>query len=247
MRLDVYSSDADAFEAAASLAAVHLRAAVAPRLTVALAGGRSGRGVMVALAAHSDLPWDRIDWFWGDECCVPADDPRSHVRLARESMLEPRAIAATRVHVPPVTLGDPERIAAAYAAMLAAGCDSGVVPTFDLVLLGLGGSGRVAALMPGSAALHALAPVAAVSPAEVVEEPHVARVTVTPVVLRAARRVIVVAAGDGEATALARTMRDPFDPDRVPAQLVRPGPGIDWVVDRAAAAELLRDARPAAQ
>src|SRR5439155_25721628 len=78
MTLEVYASDAEAFEAAAALAAEHLRSAGA-RATVALAGGRSGRGVKVALAAGRGLPWERVEWFWGDERCVPADDGRSNL------------------------------------------------------------------------------------------------------------------------------------------------------------------------
>jgi len=44
---------------------------------------------------------------------------------------------------------------------------------------------------------------------------------------------------------VARVLAGPLDPDRVPAQLVRPAERVAWVMDRAAAAELLRDARPA--
>src|SRR5436309_15936398 len=119
MTLEVYPTDAEAFEATAALAAERLGGA-GLHPTVALGGGRSGRGVMVALAARGDLPWERVEWFWGDERCVPADDGRSNLRLARDSLLVPRGVAAARVHPPPVALGDPVRIAAAYAATLAA-------------------------------------------------------------------------------------------------------------------------------
>ncbi len=239
MRLDVYPTDAEAFEAAAALAAELLRDAPAGRdANVALSGGRSGRGVMVALAARSDLSWERIAWFWADERCVPPDDPRSNVRLARESLLVPRGIAATRIHPPPVALGDPERIAEAYAATLAE-------VVFDLVLLGVGKDGHVASLMPGCRALAASAPVAAVAPDEVSEDPRVARITLTPPALGAARRVIVAVVGDAKAGAVTAALRDPLDPARVPAQLVRPSESVRWVVDRAAAAGLLRDAQPA--
>jgi 6-phosphogluconolactonase len=248
VKLDVYSTDAEAFEAAAELVAERLRAAAAAgRATVALAGGRGGRGVMVALAARGDVPWERIEWFWGDERCVPPDDPRSNVRLARDSLLEPRGIPADRIHPPPLALGDAGRIADAYAATLVARLAPGPAPVFDLVLLGVGADGHVASLMPGSRALHAAAPVAPVEAAEVNAEPRVARVTVTASVLAAARSIIVTATGDAKARAVAAALRDPLDADRVPAQLVRPSERVAWVVDRAAAAELLRDARPAAQ
>jgi len=239
MTLEVYASDAEAFEAAAALAAERLRSP-GERATVALAGGRSGRGVMVALAARGDLPWDRVDWFWGDERCVPADDGRSNLRLARDSLLVPRGVAAGRIHPPPVALGDPARIAAAYAATLAA-----EAPVFDLVLLGLGARGSVASLVPGAAALRASAAVAAVAVEEVAEEPRVARITLTPPVLAAARHVIVLAVGGEKAAAVAAAVADGADPAGVPAALVRPSERATWIVDRSAASVLLREARPA--
>jgi 6-phosphogluconolactonase len=249
MRLDVYPTDAEAFEATAALATEWLRGCPTDRpATVALAGGRGGRGVMVALAARGDVPWARIDWFWGDERVVPADDPRSNLRLARESLFVPRGVAAGRIHPPPVELADAGRIAAAYAATIV-GCVAvdGGVPVFDLVLLGVGSDGHIASLVPGCHALAAREPVAAVAREEVTLEPHVARVTLTPPVLRAARRVIVTATGDEKAAVIAAVLREPVDPERRPAQLVRPGETVRWVVDRAAAAVLLRDATPAAE
>ena len=244
MQVDVYPTDAEAFEAAAALAATHLRASGA-RPTIALAGGRGGRGVLVALAARGDVPWDRVAWFWGDERCVPADDPRSNVRVAHDSLLIPRGVAAAAIHPPAVGLEDPGRIAAAYAETLAAELAPGPAPVFDLVLLGVGTNGHTASLMPGSRALHASAPVAAVAVEEVSDEPRVARITVTPGVLQAARQVIVTVTGAAKETVVARVLAGPLDPERVPAQLVRPAERVAWVMDRAAAAELLRDARPA--
>jgi 6-phosphogluconolactonase len=242
MTLEVYPTDAEAFEAAAALAAVRL-VETTGRPAVALPGGRSGRAMMLALAARADVPWDRVDWFWGDERCVPPDDPRSNVRLARESLLVPRGIAAERIHPPPAEVGDAARIASSYATTLEQVL--GVPPVFDLVLLGIGKNGHVASLMPGCAALDAIAAVAAVREDEVSEEPRVARATITPSVIAAARHIVVAVAGDEKAAVVAAALRGPDDPARVPAQLVRPSSRVTWVVDRAAAAELLRDARPA--
>src|SRR5205085_1738168 len=120
----------------------------AGRLTVALAGGRSGRGVMSALAERTDLPWDRIEWFWGDERCVPPDDPRSNVRLARETLLGPLRVAETGIHPPPLGLGDPSRIASEYARCVAELVPPVAAPAFDLVLLGVGMDGHSATRIP---------------------------------------------------------------------------------------------------
>jgi 6-phosphogluconolactonase len=200
---------------------------------------------MAALAARGDLPWDRIQWFWGDERCVPPDDPRSNLRLARDTLLVPRGIAAARIHPPPLELGEPAAIATAYAATVASHVPGDPAPVFDVVFLGVGTNGHVASLMPRSDALESTAPVAPVPLAQVTEEPLVARITVTPTVLRAARRVIVAVTGPEKAAIAADVMRAPAEPARLPAQLVRPSETVTWLIDRAAAGELLREAQPA--
>ena len=244
LSLDVYPSDAEAFDAAAALAAEHLRAAASGRrASVALAGGRGGHGVMLALAARDDVPWDRIDWCFGDERCVPARDSHSNAKLAQESLLGPRHVPVERIHAPAVDLGDPERIAAAYAETLRGLLGPDVV--FDLILLGMGPDGHIASLTPGSAALAATAPVAVVRPDELNTEPRVARVTLTPPVLRAARHVIVTVTGAEKAAAVASALADDGDVARCPARLVRPSATVSWVADRAAVTQLLKTARPA--
>jgi 6-phosphogluconolactonase len=246
LRVEVYQTDAEVYGAAAELAANHLRAAAGgAAAAVALPGGRDGRGLMVALASRGDVPWERIEWFWSEERCVPPTDPASNVRAARQSLIEPRAIAAARIHPAPVELGACEEVARAYGEVLARVLGPAVPPIFDLVLLAVGPDGQVAGLAPGCAALAASAAVAAVPASEVREEPRVARVTLTPAVLGAARRVIVTAVGDASAAAVAAALREPAPVERVPARLVRPSATVAWVIDRQAARELLREAQPA--
>ena len=54
---------------------------------------------------------------WGDERCVPPDDPRSNFRMAREALLD-------RVPIPPGNIhriegeGEPARAAASYEQRL---------------------------------------------------------------------------------------------------------------------------------
>jgi len=243
--IEVYQTDGEALAAVAALAAMHLGAAAGRGRAVAgLPGGREGHGVLLALAARRDLPWTEVRWFWTDERCVSVHDPQSNVRVARDALLRPRGVPPEHIHPAPVDAGAPVDVARAYAAEVTHRLGS--PPVFDLLLLVLGAAGQVAALMPAAAALTAEEPFAPVSVAEVRAEPHVPRVTMTPPVVQAARHVIVAAVGAEVAPAMAAAMRERLAPHERPAQLVRPSVRVTWIADRAAAGELLRDARPSA-
>src|SRR5262249_62008899 len=103
MQIEVYPSDADAVDAAAAMVAAHARA-VDPgrRATVALGASRSGRAVMVALAARGDVPWTSVMWFLADERCAGPNDPLAHARVARDSLFVPRGVPAAQIHAPVV-------------------------------------------------------------------------------------------------------------------------------------------------
>lgn len=245
MQLEVYQTDAEAYEAAAALAAGCLvTAAGAGRAAVALPGGRGGRALMLALAARGEIPWPRVDVFFTDDLCLPDGDARRAPVVARDTLLSPRGIPSERVH--PMETGGPDPVsaAAAYGALLAQAL--GVPPVLDLVVLDLGPGGELAAITPGSAAARSPEPVAVVEEREVTTEPRVARVTLTAVVLRAARQVVVTATGAARAGAVAAAFREPPDVVRRPAQAVLPSETVSWFVDRAAADALLREAQPVA-
>jgi 6-phosphogluconolactonase len=61
------------------------------------------------------------------------------------------------------------------------------------------------------------------------------RLTITPPVIEAARRVAVIATGKDKASMVARAIEGPLAPKAVPVQLARRGA---WFLDRAAAARL---------
>ncbi|HXJ34151.1 MAG TPA: 6-phosphogluconolactonase [Candidatus Eisenbacteria bacterium] len=233
MQIEVYPTDADALDAAAALAAEHVRAAAGDgRAVVALGSGRAGRGLMVALAGRGDLPWSRVEWCLADERCASAQDPLGHAKIARDSLFVPRGVAAAKIHAPSIEGDSPEEIAARYAEALRAVAGDAVA--FDLVLLAIGADGSLGALASDAAALTATTPVAVVA-----GDP--ALVSLTPVTLARAGRAIVTAVGPQTAGAVARALRDGAGP----AALLRPSDRVTWVVDRDAAGELLKDARPA--
>jgi 6-phosphogluconolactonase len=105
--------------------------------------------------------------------------------------------------------------------------------TLDVVLLGVGADGHTASLFPSHEAVEEEERLVVA-----VERPDVARVTLTPPPLRAARHVMFFVVGEEKAEAVRRTFAE--EPDLgTPASLIR-GDRTTAVLDRQAAAELGR-------
>lgn len=206
--------DADAVAAAA---ADLVAAAIEDGLrTLVLAGGSTPTRAYRLLAGRP-LPWGRVTVLFGDERCVPPDDPESNYRAAREDLLD-------RVHP-----GSVHRVAGELGAEEAAGRYDEIVcalAPLDLVLLGMGPDGHTASLFPGHRALAAAGCAVAVHDAP---KPPPDRVSLTLPVLRGARRVVFLVTGADKAEALARAQRG-----EVPAGMI---PGAEYLVDRAAAGD----------
>ena len=211
------------------------------RCALALSGGNTPRRVHQRLAAayRREVRWDAVDVFWGDERYVPADDPRSNYRMARETLLEPVACPAANVHPMPTDLASPDEAAREYERTLRRFFDA-EWPRFDVLLLGVGADGHMASLFPDSPALKERSRwvVAATAPAE----PQV-RLTLTPPAIAAAKRLCVLVAGPDKAEALRHVLDETADPNAYPAAGLRAaGERVSWWVDRAAASAL--PARP---
>jgi 6-phosphogluconolactonase len=203
---------------------------------VALSGGTTPRTAYELLARDPDsdeLSWSDVFVYFGDERCVPPDDEESNYRMARTAFLDDVGIPQANVHRMRGEI-DPKQAAAEYANVLRD--DLSTRPHFDLLLLGLGPDGHTASLFPGSPPDEdSQALVRAVYS----KSQSMWRITVTPEVINAARRVVFAVEGTSKAPILATVLQGPRDPEKYPAQIVAPQPGkLEWLVDRAAAAML---------
>jgi 6-phosphogluconolactonase len=201
--------------------------------SIALAGGNTPRALYAALAAdhRNDVPWARLQVFWGDERDVPPNDEQSNYRMARETLLDAVAVPQLQVHPMPTGAGDPEAAAVAYERRLRRGFN-GEWPTFDLVLLGLGEDGHTASLFPRSPALAER--VRWVVPSLAPVEPR-QRLTLTLPALTHAHRIFLVASGRAKAEPLRRALTGAPGPD-CPASMLRSGSApVTWWADAAAA------------
>ena len=223
-------------EAVSHAAAVRLVALAAGRadsspFTIALSGGSTPRRLFELLACppyRTQLPWDHIHLFWGDERSVPPHHADSNYRMTREALLDHVDIPAQNVHRIRGELPPPEA-AQLYRAELKTWM--GKNPRFDLVLLGVGDDGHTASLFPGAPSLEEQDQTAIA-----VYAPHLDswRVTLTLPVLNRAQHVLFLVSGANKAPALARIRAG----DPLPAGRIRPSRGtLTWLLDRGAAGE----------
>lgn len=164
------------------------------RFHLVLAGGSTPRRAYELLAATRQA-WQAWEIFWGDERCLPADDPARNSNMAIEAWLAQVPIPEQQIHPIAAELGATEA-AAEYAELIAR-----KLP-FDLVLLGLGEDGHAASLFAGRE--PGMADVIAVDDAP---KPPRRRVSLGYTALRACRNQLVLVSGAEKADALAAWRR----------------------------------------
>ena len=209
--------------------------------SLVLSGGNTPRTLYRLLSSQfrDQIPWTKVDVFWGDERYVPPGDLDSNYRMAWENLLDHVPIPAANVHVMPTILSDPKDAAQEYEKKLRR-YFSKDWPRFDLVLLGLGEEGHTASLFPGSAALEERSRwvVAVKAPAK----PPL-RLTLTLPALCHAANVYFLVTGSNKAQALHDILTGSPNPKNCPAAGVRLAQGtVIWWVDREAAALVRKSA-----
>ena len=206
--------------------------------SIALSGGSTPKKIFDHLAANfrDTIDWHRVLIFWGDERCVPPGDNESNFRMAREALLD-------RVPVPAVNifriLGEnaPVQESKRYSDLVMKKVSlKDNIPSFDLLMLGLGDDGHTASIFPDS--MHLL-----ISDRlfEVSENPYSGqkRITATGKIINHAKNVVFLVTGKSKAEVAARVIEKQEGWENLPASMVYPENGeLLWLLDREAALKL---------
>jgi len=179
--------------------------------SIVLAGGSTPKSVYAML---KDVQADWSNWhiYHNDDRCLPVDHEERNSLMARQTWLNHVPIPADQIHDIPAELGNIEG-AKAYAHTLAG------VPSFDLVLLGLGEDAHTASLFPG----HAVDNSADAVPVFDAPKPPPERITMCQQRLSNTRQVIFLVTGAGKQQAV----NDWRAGKPVPAALITPANGVD--------------------
>jgi 6-phosphogluconolactonase len=211
------------------------------RVAVCLTGGSSPKQLYQLLATdpyRSQIPWQRVHWFIGDERLVAPNDPLNNMSTARNLFLD-RFAPAANIHPIPTDTADPGEAALRYESELQSFYGAEVLdpgrPLFDLVLMGVGPDGHTASLFPGYPAIEQTERwVVGVPKANV--EPFVPRVTLTLPALGSCREMLFEVAGSDKRAILTRVLES----ENLPANRAHSIGETIWLVDQAALPENFR-------
>ncbi len=208
---------------------------------VALSGGSTPKIVFDLLAQKyaGTVDWNKVNFYWGDERCVPPTDDQSNYKMTVEHLF-------SKIEVPKENINrilgekDPVNEAMRYANLLEIDLDRVQgVPQFDLVILGMGDDGHTASIFPHEIELwdsddHC---VVANHP-----ESGQKRVSINGKVINAAKEVAFLVTGASKAEKVKVVVEKTEGSEVYPASLVNPASGnLVWFLDEEAAAKLNQD------
>ncbi len=206
------------------------------QFNVALSGGRTPAEFYCRLSTlDDDALWQKTHLFLGDEHFVPAGDKENNFRMIKANLIDYIHIPWGNVHAVPTDVEN-AAVAAEHLKHELIGhfaYQRKPLPTFDLILLGIGEDGHTASLFPGMD--NIADPNLVTVP---VSLPHFKndRVSISLSVINNARHIIFLVLGAGKSG----IMRDILEENFIcPASNVNPADGeLIFLLDKEAARKL---------
>ena len=218
---------------------------------IVLTGGTTGIAVLAqirATVARDAVDWSRVEFYWGDERFVPPDDPDRNEKQAREALLDNLPVDPAKIFPMGADTGTgpagAEAAAEEYAAVLARAArpeDHGPVPSFDVLMLGMGEEGHTASVFPHSPAVYETE--RSVVAVHGCPKPPPTRVSLTLPAIRQAAEVWIMTTGQSKAAAVAMALGGAGEV-AIPVAGAQGRRRTLWLLDRAAASKLPRDLVP---
>lgn len=151
MKSNIYSTATEVMHALIKSLIDNMRREPERIFHIAFSGGSTSAllfGVWAKYYARS-TPWERMRFYWVDECCVPSGDSESNYGAMRELLLSEAGVPDGLVF--PIfcdrqAAAEAERYSAALHALLPRRGDA---PAFDVVLQECGTDGHIVSIFPG--------------------------------------------------------------------------------------------------
>lgn len=206
----------------------------------ALSGGSTPKLLFNLLAKEyqDKIAWERIHFFWGDERCVPHDDPESNYGEVKRLLFNHVPVVESQIHAVNTSL-PPEEAAVAYGNLmlqLMPATPEGL-PILDLNMLGMGGDGHTASIFPSN--MKELLTDGRVCAVATHPDSGQLRVTMTGPVLNASDEVVFLITGNSKTQRVAQIINKEHGAEGFPVAHIKPTSGkLRWFLDGAAASEV---------
>ena len=192
---------------------------------VALSGGSTPKALFTLLTSDeyaSEIAWDKVHLFWGDERASPPTSPESNYHMAMKAGLEKMIIPRHHIHRM-IAEKEIEKHAAIYEETIRKILGD---RSFDLVMLGIGEDGHTASLFPGTEALKAKGKLVV---ANYVPQKETHRMTFTFECINSASHIVFYVMGKEKHPILSHVFSGP---KKFPCQLVgTPENPALWIAD----------------
>jgi len=199
------------------------------RFKFCVSGGSTPKYVY-QLLSNSNLGWDMVDIFLGDERCVDPNSELSNSLMLKNSLLTNFGSKAFFYEIFNDPKADDEEIKNLFISKLFEKCGS-TPPSFDLTLLGLGDDGHTASLFPYQK--NNIDDIVIFN-----EGKGLKRISLTPKVLSASTEIVFLVSGSSKKLALERLLDEMESPDRTPSKLIKSINQISIFCDQESAKEL---------
>jgi 6-phosphogluconolactonase len=244
--ISIFPDAAAIAKRAAEIFAESAKSAIANHgsFNVALSGGSTPKAMNAILASEplkSQIPWDKLNIFFGDERHAGPNDPDSNYRMTNETLFSKAPISPAQVHRIMGEYPDVDKAAAEYESLLRAQfkLSGNQLPRFDLMFLGMGDEGHTLSLFPGTKALHDKGRLVM---SNWVGKLYTQRITCTAPVANNSALVVFMIGGAAKAPALKAVLEGPYEPEQLPSQLIQPTNGkLVFLLDTASASMLTKD------
>ena len=199
------------------------------RFQFCVSGGSTPKSVY-ELLSKSDITWEKVDIFLGDERCVNPMSEFSNSLMLKNSLLTNYGSKAFFYEIFSEKKVDDNISKKLLISKLYERCTSNP-PSFDLSLLGLGDDGHTASLFPYQNN----------NPDDIVifnEGKGLKRISLTPKLLSASSKIIFLVSGSSKQLALKRLLDKNESEERTPSKLIKSSNQISIFCDEESSKEL---------
>jgi 6-phosphogluconolactonase len=203
---------------------------VAETFHLALSGGKTPSMLFALLAKKysREVPWQKIQFWWGDERMVAPGDPESNFGVVNKLLFSRITLSQNQIHR---IIGEaaPEMEAKRYGLEI-----KSLVPilngwpAFDLIMLGLGEDGHTASIFPDQMQLFDSDQITGVTHGHTTISQ---RITLTGKVLNNAKRVAFLVSGESKSKVFNEIIHKSENFLKYPAAHVHPAGELHWFTD----------------